>query len=59
MNKYQKKKSRFITKYHKEYLELCKKYGMKEPTYSQMKMYFNRVIKRFKEDERLRGRIDL
>lgn len=59
MNRFQKKKSRFITKYYKEYLELCKKYDMKEPTYSQMKVYFNRAIKRFKGDERLKRRIDL
>lgn len=59
MNKFQRKKSRIIYKYYKEYLELCKKHSMKEPTYCQIKVYFSRAIKRLKEDKRLKMRIDL
>lgn len=57
MNRLQRKKSKIIKKQHKAYLEICDKYYLPKPNYSQMRVYFNRMIQKSKEDERLKRKI--
>jgi hypothetical protein len=54
MNKLQKKKSKIIKKYYKELVEFCKYFNTDIPTYCSSKVYFNRILRLHKINEKLK-----